>query len=419
MRKKLLMFTAVLSATALSAQQAIIVNGGKFGDPSDNVNIISYDVQTNTYTTIDTIQTSSVQTLLIEGNIGYVAAQDSIVSYDLKTNTRIAAASFNGPSTKGMAIYNNQLLVGNYYGKSTDNLYIYDKSSLMLTDSINQITKGVSNMIVNGDSLYIAQNYTSSTYTDSAGYIAVVDLSTMSFVRDVVFNNNNEELGFLVKNSSGTGFYGINTNSIIEYNFASGSVTITPSLLRLSAGPAKSTVKGDTLFLEVNSNIGSMSLATGAIIDTDIIAYSPTSFALDTINRKFYTTATDYFSYKEGKVFDFNDHEIDTLIVGFSPEIIQIHYGNITSIISNKRELSSFSIYPNPAIDQVKVDVSEFQNNATVLVTVTDISGKLHFRKNYSTASLFNLNIEQLTSGMYLISLQSDKNVGVQKLIVE
>lgn len=419
MRKKVLMSIAVLSATALSAQQAIFVNGGRFSDPTNNVNLVSLDVQTNTYTTIDTIQTQSVQSLLIEGNVAYVAAQDSIVSYDLSTNARIAAASFNGPSTKGLSVYNNQLLVGNWFGKSADNLYIYDKNTLTLTDSITQITKGVSNMIVNGDTLYIAQNYTSSGFTDSAGYISVVDLNTMTYVRDITFSNNNEGLGYLVSNASNTGFFGINTNSVIEYNYSTGNVTTTPSLLRLSASSSKSTINGDTLYLEVNSNVGSMSLSTGAIIDTNIVAYDPTSFSVDTLNNKIYATATDFSGFKEGKVFDFNGVELDTLIVGFSPEIIKIYYGNITSIKKNDRPLTKFSIYPNPAAEQIKVDVSKFQDNTTVLVSITDISGKLHLQRNYSTISMFDLNIEHLTSGIYLVSLQSDKKVGVQKLIVE
>ena len=419
MRKKLLISIAVLSATSLSAQQAIFVNGGQFGNPSNNVNLVSYDIPTNVYTTIDTIQTSSVQTLLIEGAIAYVAAQDSIVSYDLTTNTRIAAAGFNGPSTKGLAIYNNHLLVGNWYGKTIDNLYIYDKTTLALTDSISQITKGVSNLLINGDSLYVAQNYTSSAYSDSAGYISVVDLTTMSYVRDIVFSNNDEGLGFLIKNSSNTGFYGINTNSVIEYDYTSGNVTATPSALRLSVGASKSTVKGDTLYLQVNSNIGSMSLTTGSIIDTNLVAYTPTAFSVDTLNRKIYSTSTDFFSYKEGKVFDFNGVELDTLIVGFSPEIVQLYYGNITSIKNTTKELTSFSIYPNPAVDQVKVDVSNFKEYPSVLVSITDISGKLVLQKNHSTASMFDIKLEQLNSGIYLVTLQSEKNVGVQKLIVE
>ena len=57
---------------------------------------------------IDTIQTQSVQDLLINGNIAYVAAQDSIVRYDLTNQTRTHAAAFNGPSTYTLELDQNR-----------------------------------------------------------------------------------------------------------------------------------------------------------------------------------------------------------------------------------------------------------------------------------------------------------------------
>jgi hypothetical protein len=421
MRKKLLISLAVLSASALSAQQALFVNGGQFGNPANNVNFVSFDIQSNTYTTIDTIQTQSVQSLLVDGTTAYVAAQDSIVSYNLTTNTRIAAAAFNGPSTKALAVYGTNLLVGNFYGKTTDNLYVYDKATLALLDSISQITKAVSNMLVMGDSLYIAQNFSSSAFTDSAGYLSVVDLTTMSYVRDIVINNNGEGLGYLVPNSTQNGFYGINTNSIVAYNIASGTITATPSTYRLSASANKSSIKGDTLMLQVNDNIGSLSLATGLLIDTNIVSYAPTAFSFDTLNRTIYATSTDFFSYKEGKVFDLNGIELDTLMVGFSPEVVQLYYGNITQLVEKKKNQLSFQLHPNPANASDLVNLSGLSTNSTedVLVTITDIAGKTVSRENYSDSSMFSLPTANLNSGLYLVTVQSNNIIGVKKLIIE
>ncbi len=421
MRKKLIISLAVLSASALSAQQALFVNGGQYGNSADNVNFVSYDVQSNTYTAIDTIQTQSVQSLLVDGTTAYVAAQDSIVSYDLTTNTRIATAEFNGPSTKALSVYGANLLVGNFYGKTTDNLYVYDKATLALTDSVTQISKAVSNMLVMGDSLYIAQNFSSSAFSDSAGYISVVDLTTMNYVRDIVFNNNDEGLGFLVPNAAQDGFFGINTNSVVAYDIASGTVTATPSNFRLSASANKSSIKGDTLMLQVNDNIGAMSLTTGLLIDTNIAAYAPTAFSFDTLNREIYATSTDFFSYKEGKVFDLDGTELDTLIVGFSPEIVQIYYGNITSLDKNEKQNLSFHLFPNPAKSSDPIYLEGLSSSTTdaIMVTITDITGKIVTRKNYSVSSMFSINTANLKSGVYLVSVQTDKSIGVNKLIVE
>lgn len=95
MKKNYVLFVAIfMAAISIKAQKVILVNGGQFGNNAENVSVISYDVTTKVYNTIDSIGTQSVQDLLIDGNSAFVAAQDSIVKYDLVTQSRVAAASF-------------------------------------------------------------------------------------------------------------------------------------------------------------------------------------------------------------------------------------------------------------------------------------------------------------------------------------
>jgi hypothetical protein len=105
--------------STVSAQQLVVVNGGLFGSQTDFANIGIFNSVSGTFTTLDTIYTNSVQDVLIEENrYIYVAAQDSIVKYDLWTAERLSAAAFGAASTIRLGLYNDKLLVGNWYGTS-------------------------------------------------------------------------------------------------------------------------------------------------------------------------------------------------------------------------------------------------------------------------------------------------------------
>lgn len=94
---------------------------------------------------------------------------------------------------------------------------------------------------------------------------------------------------------------------------------------------------------------------------------------------------------------------------------------NATSI--SKIEIGQYSIYPNPVSNgsSLQIVLDESITNH-VEVTLTDITGKVHFSKEFSLAkgtSELSIPIKNLSPGIYHLSVQSELGTSVQKVLVE
>jgi hypothetical protein len=76
-----------------------------------------------------------------------------------------------------------------------------------------------------------------------------------------------------------------------------------------------------------------------------------------------------------------------------------------------------FSVYPNPAKDFVNIQLLKSNTNATI--SITDIQGRVFFEKNLETANSVQINTKDLAKGMYFISVKTDEEVNVSKIVVE
>ncbi len=82
--------------------------------------------------------------------------------------------------------------------------------------------------------------------------------------------------------------------------------------------------------------------------------------------------------------------------------------------ISDAR-LLHFTMYPNPSEDTVSFQLPSNTNEAQV--TVFDYLGKSLLKQNISTLNN-NLDISNLSAGIYFVRIKSDTKVGTKKLIV-
>ncbi|MEM9985532.1 MAG: hypothetical protein AAF804_10590, partial [Bacteroidota bacterium] len=173
--KQVLLFLAgiCLGVTSAYAQvvtkQILIVNGGQFsinpGFPADPANVQIYDPAQNTYRTLDTIGTTSVQDLIVAGTEAFLAAGDTIIRYDLISESRVAAQIFGGESTVTLALTDQYLLVGNFFlpfgstGPYPNNLRIFDRETLAVVDSVPALSRPVKSIAIVGESAYVTQNF--------------------------------------------------------------------------------------------------------------------------------------------------------------------------------------------------------------------------------------------------------------------
>ena len=323
-------------------KKIILVNGGQFGNPLENVNIVLIDPAGGAPQTLDTIQTQSTQDLLIEGTEIFVAAQDSIVKYNLISGERLAAAPFGAPSTIAMQRYGDYLLVGNWYapfgatGPYRNHFRIFDKNTLAFVDSIPEVKEGAKSFVVVGDTAYIAQNRTSAAFSDTAGWMVRVNLATLTYIDSLAVNQNGEDLGNLVvKNGL---IYGINSesNTLTVVNPATGTGTTLAANANFQAGGYGSRLALDQnglLHTVIADKIATYNLDTRMVVNPSVVDTVVTAFALDTLRNLYYITQTDYFSYSRGGVYNFSGQKTASFTTGFSPEVIEVAYNMLPKAV--------------------------------------------------------------------------------------
>jgi len=88
---------------------------------------------------------------------------------------------------------------------------------------------------------------------------------------------------------------------------------------------------------------------------------------------------------------------------------------NIIALTINEQLAQSFNLYPNPATNIVNITNNE--NISIKQVEIYDVTGKLINTQNFNNETEIQLNIEALTSGTYLLHLQTNEGTTIKKLI--
>jgi hypothetical protein len=141
-----------------------------------------------------------------------------------------------------------------------------------------------------------------------------------------------------------------------------------------------------------------------------------TAFTYDTLNKQFYVTQTDFFSYNTGRIYDRAGNRIDTLMVGYSPEVIQMFYNQSVGIDDFKAaEEFAVSVYPNPTTDFVNINFEQGDFNQ---FRILDINGKIVLEKSLIKKSN-RLNVSDFPKGMYLIELGNADHRTAKPLIIK
>lgn len=87
---------------------------------------------------------------------------------------------------------------------------------------------------------------------------------------------------------------------------------------------------------------------------------------------------------------------------------------NITSL-DNQFESTHFSVYPNPASQQVTISTAK---SLPFEVTITDLTGKIVLQKINIRASQ-TLDLSSIKCGTYIIQIRKDQHILHKKLIIE
>ncbi|MPM27899.1 hypothetical protein SDC9_74414 [bioreactor metagenome] len=127
-----------------------------------------------------------------------------------------------------------------------------------------------------------------------------------------------------------------------------------------------------------------------------------------------------YVFYKQGinyPIYTFTSFTSSSGSTMYSSYLDQSYVG-----ISEQGTIEGFSLYPNPATDFV---MAEFESDAADLATIniTDLSGKLISSTNTTIESAgmqsIRLDVSNLESGLYIVSINIDNKTAFVKLNVQ
>ena len=174
--RKVLFFLLFFQMFFLQAQeyvhQVLVLNEGYYDYTSQQivepVTVGTYNPDTELYTEVITIDSARFASdIIIDDNFFYVAADNKILKYDLDTYTLLAQQTVQG--VRHLVINNDKLFVSrgdydpNTFGPVLFNSYlqVYDKQTLSFIQEFDTLSGpkwSTQNMVIGGDSLYIAIN---------------------------------------------------------------------------------------------------------------------------------------------------------------------------------------------------------------------------------------------------------------------
>jgi Secretion system C-terminal sorting domain len=85
----------------------------------------------------------------------------------------------------------------------------------------------------------------------------------------------------------------------------------------------------------------------------------------------------------------------------------------------NKKEfgIDTFSVYPNPVKNIISISNSENINVKSI--SISDLNGRFIKTENFSNVSDIKVNVSDLSSGMYLLNINSDQGIVIKKIVKE
>ncbi len=322
----------LLTATAVFSQQqnlinTYIANGGQFGNPDENVSVGYYNQDAAIYQVFDSIDTQSVQDILLDEAYLFVNAQDSLVAYDRYTHERTAAVAQEGLSK--LAVYEDYLLVSLQYPVTTESLLIFDKHTLELETTIS-LAGEAADILVSYDSAYVAVPGSWGTET---GTLAVVDLNEMLLEREIDLGNEARGIKELFLRSNK--IYSVNTHfsdteantfSVTTYDIFSTAAETSVIEGDYYGYYGNSVMSDSNIYIPVSSSVASYNVFSQDI-NFDFLETVPAAMAFDKHAGQIHLTQSDYATYGNYEIYNLNGDLLeDNIEVGISPEAMLLEF---------------------------------------------------------------------------------------------
>lgn len=412
----LLAIAMVLCIPALRGQtirQAIIANGGVFGN--DNfATIAAWDPQNNNYFVFDSIPATSVQDVVIEGNVAYVAADSTIRAYDLDNFSTLATTTMTG--VRKLALWNDKLIATRGFPVGSEYVKVLDKASLVETATIGGLSDECEGVVVVDDTAYVA---VPGNFLANNGYFAIIDLPNANLLAEIDLDTLGTGISRLFYHPATNSVYSLNT---LGFGSATGAITSyaigsrnpVTTQLSFSVGSIGGLWQ-DKLYSGFDGNFAAVELPGFSLVNPPIASGSWAAGIPDTTRQAFYLTETDYFSYGLLRAFDANGNQTDSLAVGISPEALAVDYRVAISAENPLLEALQITAYPNPTTDILYIDSRETRRQIQGLELI-DLAGRVLVTQAW-TAGTNRLDLGSIPAGSYFLRLNTNSGAFLKPII--
>ncbi len=146
---------------------------------------------------------------------------------------------------------------------------------------------------------------------------------------------------------------------------------------------------------------GGYSLNAGATIDpsTDTYYFSNGDQLLGVDIHTGTTVSNPILNYNDGMYFDLMRN------FGDCKNALRMRSNPILTAIPNENPNKSLDLFPNPASNFIQLQLDHFNHS----ISINDLSGKTLLRLNSNGNTSFQIPVNQLQDGMYLISVDATK----------
>ena len=405
-----------LLASAQHLQQVLILNEGYF-DYTNNISVEpvkvgSYDVNNDTYTTVNTLSGARFASdMVIKDGFYYVAADSIIYKFDLNNHQEVARTTCTG--VRNLAVSNDKLIAtrGDYDNTTfmpiffESYLKVYNTSDLTLHtdfDTTNGPQYASQNILIRDDKAFVLIN-NAFEWGNEKGIVGVIDLNQMTYGNEVDLGPDGKNPDNIMYSN---GFiYTVNNKdwsgaSVSKIDLNTLTLSATNNISTASTGCGTSCLKEGNIVYQISQDSTLIEYDVTNMNNVGPIANYNTNFyalAVDPTSGHLFASNTDFYSYGKVEIYDLMNNYINQFSTDITPGKIVFDVRFNSGIEESQNELV---IYPNPANDMLNINGIGEGN-----YSIFNILGEVIYSHVFTQDNI-TIDISSLQSGKYFIQVE-------------
>lgn len=406
-----------LLASAQHLQQVLILNEGYF-DYTNNISVEpvkigSYDVNNDTYTTVNTLSGARFASdMVIKDGFYYVAADSIIYKFDLNNHQEIARATCTG--VRNLAVNNDKLIAtrGDYDNTTfmpiffESYLKVYNTSDLTLHtdfDTTNGPQYASQNILIRDDKAFVLIN-NAFEWGNEKGIVGVIDLNQMTYGNEVDLGPDGKNPDNIMYSN---GFiYTVNNKdwsgaSVSKIDLNTLTLSATNNISTASTGCGTSCLKEGNIVYQISQDSTLIEYDVVNMNNVGPIANYNTNFyalAVDPTSGHLFASNTDFYSYGKVEIYDLMNNYINQFSTDITPGKIVFDVRFNSGIEESQNGLV---IYPNPAYDVLNIN-GIGEGNYSIFNILGEVIYSHVINQDKTT-----IDISSLQSGKYFVQVEN------------